>query len=197
LSWSGIVRPAAIEVPQGAGMVIGAVGAAVALGCIFTFATIGRGTPAPFDPPRRLVIGVLAVSCGIRCTSVQDSRSQARRCSTSRCRFSAMLASSFSQRTSSWLATRSPLCGGPSAKSTRHTAARSGDGGRGYEPHMISPNLFPPARDYDDCSMRAMKSSMSPSVTRLEKAASSSSINQCCPRSSSLRSCSSLSRVAS
>ena len=56
LSWSGIVRPAAIEVPQVAGMVIGAGGAAVALWCIFTFASIGRGTPAPFDPPRRLVI---------------------------------------------------------------------------------------------------------------------------------------------
>jgi protein-S-isoprenylcysteine O-methyltransferase Ste14 len=56
LSWSGIVRPAAIEVQQVAGMVTGAVGAAVALWCIFTFATIGRGTPAPFDPPRRLVI---------------------------------------------------------------------------------------------------------------------------------------------
>jgi hypothetical protein len=37
-------------------MVLGAAGAAVALCCIFTFATIGRGTPAPFDPPRRLVI---------------------------------------------------------------------------------------------------------------------------------------------
>ena len=56
LSWSGIVRPAAIEVQQVAGMVIGAAGAAVALWCIFTFATIGKGTPAPFDRPRRLVI---------------------------------------------------------------------------------------------------------------------------------------------
>ena len=56
LSWSGIVRPAAIEAPQVAGMVIGAAGAAVALWCIFTFAAIGKGTPAPFDPPRRLVI---------------------------------------------------------------------------------------------------------------------------------------------
>jgi protein-S-isoprenylcysteine O-methyltransferase Ste14 len=56
LSWSGIVRPAAIEAQQVAGMVSGAAGAVVALWCIFTFASIGRGTPAPFDPPRRLVI---------------------------------------------------------------------------------------------------------------------------------------------
>jgi len=37
-------------------MVIGALGSLVALWCIFTFATIGQGTPAPFDPPQRLVI---------------------------------------------------------------------------------------------------------------------------------------------
>ena len=56
LSWSGIVRPEAIGVQQVAGMVIGAAGAVIALWCIFTFASVGRGTPAPFDPPRRLVI---------------------------------------------------------------------------------------------------------------------------------------------
>ena len=55
LTWSGIVRPATIEVQQVAGMLIGAVGAAVVLWCVFTFASMGRGTPAPFDPPRRLV----------------------------------------------------------------------------------------------------------------------------------------------
>ncbi|MGH9929840.1 MAG: hypothetical protein ACREA9_11525 [Pyrinomonadaceae bacterium] len=56
LSWSGIVRPATFAVPQVAGMIIGAAGASVALWCIFTFTFVGRGTPAPFDPPRRLVI---------------------------------------------------------------------------------------------------------------------------------------------
>ncbi len=56
LSWSGIVRPAEIAVPQVAGMVLGVVGAGIALWCIFTFAAAGKGTPAPFDPPRRLVI---------------------------------------------------------------------------------------------------------------------------------------------
>jgi protein-S-isoprenylcysteine O-methyltransferase Ste14 len=56
LLWSGIARPAAIELPQIMGMMVGSAGALVALSCVFTFAWIGRGTPAPFDPPRRLVI---------------------------------------------------------------------------------------------------------------------------------------------
>ncbi len=56
LNGSGLVRPAVMGAPQIAGMVIGAAGAAVALWCVFTFAAVGRGTPAPFDPPRRLVI---------------------------------------------------------------------------------------------------------------------------------------------
>jgi protein-S-isoprenylcysteine O-methyltransferase Ste14 len=56
LSWSGIVRPEIIGAPQIAGMIITVIGAAIALWCVFTFAFIGKGTPAPFDPPRRLVI---------------------------------------------------------------------------------------------------------------------------------------------
>lgn len=56
LSWSGIARPAAIQVPQFLGIVIGSAGAAIALWCIFSFVWLGKGTPAPFDPPRRLVI---------------------------------------------------------------------------------------------------------------------------------------------
>ena len=56
LSWSGLIRPVAMGMQQVVGMVIGAAGSAVALWCIFTFASVGKGTPAPFDPPRRLVI---------------------------------------------------------------------------------------------------------------------------------------------
>jgi protein-S-isoprenylcysteine O-methyltransferase Ste14 len=56
LSSTGITQPAPSGVVQVAGMLVGAAGAALALTCIFTFAFVGRGTPAPFDPPRRLVV---------------------------------------------------------------------------------------------------------------------------------------------
>ena len=56
LAWSRIVRPAVFAWPQFAGLAVCAIGALVALSCVFTFAFIGKGTPAPFDPPRRLVI---------------------------------------------------------------------------------------------------------------------------------------------
>ncbi|MGA7343237.1 MAG: isoprenylcysteine carboxylmethyltransferase family protein [Terracidiphilus sp.] len=56
LLWTGVARPAAIAWPQIAGMLVGGAGAVVALWCIGAFVWFGRGTPAPFDPPRRLVI---------------------------------------------------------------------------------------------------------------------------------------------
>ena len=55
LAWSGIIRPTTLGLPQVLGLVLGGAGAALALWCIATFAIAGRGTPAPFDPPRRLV----------------------------------------------------------------------------------------------------------------------------------------------
>lgn len=56
LTGAGVMRPAAFGAAQLAGMVIAAAGAALATWCILTFALVGRGTPAPFDPPRRLVV---------------------------------------------------------------------------------------------------------------------------------------------
>src|SRR5881296_2138186 len=56
LEWSGVQRPATVGLTQLGGLVIAAVGAALALWCILTFAFVGKGTPAPFDPPRRLVV---------------------------------------------------------------------------------------------------------------------------------------------
>jgi hypothetical protein len=56
LSSAGITAPGRIGPWQVAGMLIGAAGAALALSCVLTFAFVGKGTPAPFDPPRRLVV---------------------------------------------------------------------------------------------------------------------------------------------
>jgi protein-S-isoprenylcysteine O-methyltransferase Ste14 len=55
LAWAGIVCPAAFNWPQIAGLLIGSLGAVLALWCVGAFAFVGKGTPAPFDPPRRLV----------------------------------------------------------------------------------------------------------------------------------------------
>ena len=56
LAWSGITAPARIGAAEVGGIAVGAAGAAVALWCILTFAFVGKGTPAPFDPPRALVM---------------------------------------------------------------------------------------------------------------------------------------------
>jgi len=55
LSSTGIVQPPALGGWQVAGILVGAAGGAIAVMCILTFVFAGRGTPAPFDPPRRLV----------------------------------------------------------------------------------------------------------------------------------------------
>ena len=56
LSSRGIARPDAIGSLQGIGMLVALAGGALAAWCILSFAVVGRGTPAPFDPPRRLVV---------------------------------------------------------------------------------------------------------------------------------------------
>lgn len=56
LTRMGVAHQPAIAWPQIAGMLIGGAGAMIALWCVIAFVRIGKGTPAPFDPPRRLVI---------------------------------------------------------------------------------------------------------------------------------------------
>ena len=56
LQSAGVARPSSIGAPQIAGAILVVLGGALAVWCILTFAIVGRGTPAPFDPPRRLVV---------------------------------------------------------------------------------------------------------------------------------------------
>ena len=56
LDWSGMARPVSVDTMQMAGIVISTFGAVIVLWSVLSFAFMGRGTPAPFDPPRKLVI---------------------------------------------------------------------------------------------------------------------------------------------
>lgn len=56
LRWTEISRPSATGAMLVSGVAVGTLGALLALSCILTFAFVGHGTPAPFDPPRRLVV---------------------------------------------------------------------------------------------------------------------------------------------
>jgi protein-S-isoprenylcysteine O-methyltransferase Ste14 len=56
VTWFDVPRPASTGAPQIAGVVISAVGGALAIWCVLTFVVAGKGTPAPFDPPRQLVV---------------------------------------------------------------------------------------------------------------------------------------------
>jgi protein-S-isoprenylcysteine O-methyltransferase Ste14 len=53
---SGIPVPAHFGMHQALGVLVAGAGATLAAACIATFVVVGRGTPAPFDPPRRLVV---------------------------------------------------------------------------------------------------------------------------------------------
>lgn len=56
LERSGVAQASPPGIVQFAGAALALAGAGLALWCAFTFAVIGRGTPLPFDPPRRLVV---------------------------------------------------------------------------------------------------------------------------------------------
>jgi len=56
LAWTGVDGPTGGGASELAGIAVCVVGGALALWCILAFAFVGNGTPAPFDPPRSLVV---------------------------------------------------------------------------------------------------------------------------------------------
>lgn len=52
--WAG--GPHAFSDPRPLGLIVVAIGAVIGLPCVWEFAWRGLGTPAPFDPPKKLVI---------------------------------------------------------------------------------------------------------------------------------------------
>lgn len=53
---TGLVRPTTLGPLELVGIAVCALGGLIAFWCIFAFVFVGKGTPAPFDPPRRLVV---------------------------------------------------------------------------------------------------------------------------------------------
>ena len=56
LRWSGIASPNRTGMSQVLAVSLVAAGALLVFSCILTFVFVGKGTTAPFDPPRRLVV---------------------------------------------------------------------------------------------------------------------------------------------
>jgi protein-S-isoprenylcysteine O-methyltransferase Ste14 len=56
LSRYGVIRPADWGALELMALGVGILGGGLAIWCILTFVFVGKGTPAPFDPPRRLVV---------------------------------------------------------------------------------------------------------------------------------------------
>jgi protein-S-isoprenylcysteine O-methyltransferase Ste14 len=55
--WIAVARGVTLELrTNAAALALMIVGAAILVRCVFDFAWTGRGTPAPFDPPRYLVV---------------------------------------------------------------------------------------------------------------------------------------------
>src|SRR5258705_2699972 len=52
---AGITGPTQIGTWHWTGLTLVVLGGALAVWCILRFALVGKGTPAPFDPPRKLV----------------------------------------------------------------------------------------------------------------------------------------------
>jgi len=53
---SGVTAPPEVGPAQVLGAAVVILGLSLAISCVLAFGIVGKGTPAPFDPPRRLVI---------------------------------------------------------------------------------------------------------------------------------------------
>jgi protein-S-isoprenylcysteine O-methyltransferase Ste14 len=53
---TGVTTPPGTGLPQVIGGLAVVLGLSLAIWCVLAFGIVGRGTPAPFDPPRRLVV---------------------------------------------------------------------------------------------------------------------------------------------
>lgn len=56
LTLAGVTPPERLGAVEVAGIAVALAGGALAVWCVVSFAIFGKGTPAPFDPPRRLVV---------------------------------------------------------------------------------------------------------------------------------------------
>ena len=55
LAAAGLRAPQSVGWAETLGILAGLAGLGLTAGCLLTFMTVEKGTPAPFDPPRRLV----------------------------------------------------------------------------------------------------------------------------------------------
>ena len=56
LANAGLRAPLSFGWLQALGCLVGIAGLGLVASCVFAFVTLGKGTPAPFDPPRHLVV---------------------------------------------------------------------------------------------------------------------------------------------
>ncbi len=56
LRWAGVDRPPSPGLLQLTGLGLAVLGGSFAIWCVLTLTLVGHGTPAPFDPPKRLVV---------------------------------------------------------------------------------------------------------------------------------------------
>ncbi len=139
LAWAGVARPERLGLPEVLGAIATLAGAGLAVWCILSFAVLGHGTPAPFDPPRRLVVrGPYRYLRNPKYLGAGLALAGAALLYRSGALLAYAGASCCSCTSSSW-GTRSRRCAGASARTTTPTASGCGAGGPSCGPGPTSP----------------------------------------------------------